>query len=345
MSDSTVSSPAGIRLAVGLVAPFLTPAGRAEVRKAWHQDAEDLHAEAIEAALVMGRSQVLHAALAVWTRLPVPPEAVDRLGNLLKELPTSDQEAQRALDAWTSEHTLGMIADAPVRVGPATTAVVASALALDAQWETPGTPDPAVRFDGRSVAGFTRRVRAGDTGLSPDGRTAVSRHRLRVPEGGEDPGLLVSFAMDERGPEAGLEALLLDSTLAPLQAGHPLVATVAGDDPGRVEVTLPRFAFARTTDLLREADRWGLAHASDPREGMPGLGEGSYVGQARQAALIEVTHEGVRAAAAAFMGVVRAAFSPGGRAEALALHYDRPFAFAITHPQVGVLFQGTYAGG
>jgi hypothetical protein len=336
--DTHVHSPAGIRLVVGLIAPFLTPMGKREVEMCWSTPVDVLFKESLDLAAEMTTHPTLHAALGVWTRNhTVPAEAAALLNAYLKALPSSTIEAQKVLDAWAEENTFGMIPQFPCEVQEDTHAVLASALAIEDTWERKGR-EIGLGFNGQRVDGF--EALADDThALSTSERDAV---RVTLPLAS---GLLMNFCIAADLNRA--QSLLMTPNLftEAVVDGQDFVTTQkVKRETTDVAALLPVFTTRTSLNLGESAANWGIVEAMRPH-GVPGLGD-LEVTEAKQDAFIEVTHTGVRAAAVTAMMMTRSAasFAPP-QFDQRVVTFDRPFVYEIVLPGHRTpLFLGSYAG-
>lgn len=339
-ASGQVCSPAGIRLVSGLLAPYLSPAGQAELAERWGVDCATLFAEALATARAWRTHTALHAALGVWVRnhvLPAPAAAA--LQELLQALPSDDVQAKALLDAWAAEHTNRMIEAFPADVLADTTAVFASAVAMEDTWacRTSNTPVPCTASPGWRD-GFEAEVDAPRVLATVDEATV----RVVLPL---ESGLRMAFAISTHGVDEA--ARLLETpeafTVTP-QPGQPYTSVVKVERPtDLVSVRLPEFTTRTRLDIGADPTPWGLAAAFD--EGAPGLGDLPVEGMV-QAAFIEVTHTGVRAAAvtALMFGAANAMMPRLDYAQTV-VTFDGPFAYQIAAPGFATpLFTGTYGG-
>lgn len=337
--ETQVHSPAGIRLVAGLVAPFLTDAGQAGLASRWGVNAETLHTEALALARTLGEHDALHAALGVWARNhEFPPTATARLGEFLGLLPQDVTRAQVVLDGWANEHTAGMITEFPATVTEATSAVLASAIALDDTWARKADERKMRRFSGTLVPGFEAPVEVALAATNAD-RSAVRVHMPLT------SGLRMSFCATVDGSEKAAWLLAEEPGVFThaLLEGQPFVTArnVTERDALDVAVILPAFTTRSTVDIAAEANRWGLKTAIT--DGAPGLGDLPISGIV-QDAFIEVTHTGVKAAAVTAMMLASANMTHVAYTHRQnVITFGDTFAYEITHPDFPVaLFAGTY---
>lgn len=334
-----VYSPAGIRLVIGLAAPFLAPGAQREVEERWGAPADVLFKESADLAEAVRSHPALHAALAVWTRdAAVPEEAALRLGRLLQSLPHEVSAAQHVLDRWAAENTHDMIEKFPGEVREQTRLVLASAVAVEDTWSNSAT-DQHLPFNGRRVQGFRVDADPAHVTVTPDGRSLLVELPLKS-------GLLMRFCLSRRG---------VDTALTLIENPEQFTASPAADSPfieqirtmvprDAVAVSLPEFEIRTLLDLAAEPAAWGLDAAFSATDAAPGLGENLELGSAAQASYVEVTREGVRAAAVTAIMIERAAVPVMNHIQR-AVTFRDPFAYTLTLPgHPTPLFAGTYSG-
>jgi serine protease inhibitor len=349
---STVFSGAGVWPLLGLLATGAEGATREELSAAFALAPEGA-ARAVHAFLdLVGGSDELGAALALWFRPevapyqawlePFPPRSVNKL--------TGDDAADQAeLDAWARNNTRGLIKRMPCRLNPSTLLVLASAIVVETLWQKPfqersGTVEGP--WAGREIPLLTRRVGGPEVRVIEGGDGPVTI--TRVDGGDVDVCLLIGE------PDAAASGVLAAgvAVLAEPDAGVPVSAwTGKSGAPGVVAVTETTAAFPQTHltctpfdieaehDLLKLADAFGLATASDAnRARFPGISEQPLcVGGARQSAMAQFTAGGFKAAAVTAMTMATAAMMRGQPTTLTTVDYTRPFGFAAVHRASGLV--------
>ncbi len=332
--------------------------GRRELAAAVGVPADD----AVEAAATvldgLTKADGVDAALGLWIRpeARVRPEwrsavPAETLGELTGD-PAADQ---RALDAWASEHTGGLVDRFPVEIDPELMLTLATALALRTTWQQRFSDEPlrpgSGPWRGRQLAGLTRQTRELDdvrvaetpagmlTLNAVAGDNGIDVH-LVLGEDGRPPAEVLPAAVDAL---TGAPAWRLGSDLLASGdvGGAPGVGIVAAQRPG-VATTTVRFTVRSEHDLLSLADVFGLATVARPDRGhFSSIGAVPLrVDQAKQAAVAIFSAHGFEAAAVTAVGL-RVVSMPVHRAKALAVRYDRPFGFVAVHRGSGmVLFAG-----
>lgn len=347
--SSTVVSPAGIRLLCGLLAPHVSEAAAAELETRWGLDATALHEETLRDVQLAAQDPALHLALGAWARdvEQVPALARERLGSLLAVMPEDNAQAQELLDGWASEQTGGLITEFPASIESYVRAALASAIAVDDTWTLPAAEQHGRFGDQRHAQGFQINNPPAQTRASADGRqvfvalSLVSGIELRVcasTEGVEHAeGLLASLLPGGGDHE---QRLLVDVFERVARPGDLFTTAERCARPSAETVVwLPEFLITADVDVADEAVRWGLESALQSG-GTPGLGV-LEVSAVKQAAMIEVSKRGVRAAAvtvAMLAGMNLVTHSH----ERVAMDFSEPFAFQLVAPGSTVaLFTGT----
>uniref|UniRef100_A0AAU2V2U5 Proteinase inhibitor I4 serpin n=1 Tax=Streptomyces sp. NBC_00003 TaxID=2903608 RepID=A0AAU2V2U5_9ACTN len=348
----TVFSAAGVWPLLALLAAGAHGPARGELADAVGLRPEDAAACAREFLAHVGGIPGVHAATGLWTRrtLPLCPEWSAELPPGAHGVLTSDPATDRkALDAWASEHTGGLIEAMPVAVDEGTELILAAAQAVRTRWIQPFRAFP-VRpgsgpWAGRELAGL--------------GRSTSLLDRVAVAETAHGP-LTVLKVLGDTGVDVHLllgdEELTAGQVLAggvdvlagrcPVVPGDRLLHGAVG--PGltvqnvrsrarepQLAVTTVPFDLSAEHDLLASARLFGLATASDLSSGhFDGISADPLaIGSARQAARATFGELGFRSGT-----VTAVAMAPGGipapppyvvrRIEAV---YDRPFGFLAVH--------------
>lgn len=283
-------SPLGIRMCAGLLAPFMSDTGKAEIETVYGVTADRLYDMSVDNAWALDDIETAAGALGVFFRnRQVASDVAGTLGSFAQTLPSDVSDAQAQLDRWTAMNTLGLISTAPVNVNAETEVVAASAVAVDAPWLY-----RAVRF----ADSFLLSVPNGPGYVTADDRAFLAVGFLKG-------GLEARFAMSEDGDDAAI-AMLSENVdgLHPADVTSQWVTSeTAPADPGNeVPVArLPRFAQTASHNLLDDAERYGLGSVKS--EGVPGLD--AVLDQVAQNVMVEITETGVKAAAVTMASMTR----------------------------------------
>lgn len=335
MSENTVRSPLGLRLLIGLMAPLLSPKGQEEVTARWGETPQALQEEALATVALLKGLPSVTVALGLWTRESLPAGLEEEVLALVKTLPEDNREAQEVLDRWAQEETFDLIKSFPLQVTSAHRLVLGSAVALDLAWRAQEYTSSLLLFGGKRAPAF---MVTGDTFGERWGTGAQGSFLLEVPT--EAEAITMVFALPQGGVQEALEDLRGEGLWGEIPQEHPSRQEALSSLPHQ-QAVLPSFKLTYTWEIMDEVEEWGLQAAATPGEGVPGLGEGNYLLDAVQEALIEVSPTGVKAAAVTAMGVGRALALRPSQHRVSRFLFDRPFAFQVRHASLGVLFEGT----
>ncbi|MGH3990367.1 MAG: serpin family protein, partial [Pseudonocardiaceae bacterium] len=228
------------------------------------------------------------------------------------------------INAWVREQTAERIGRLFDQLDPATRLVLANAVYLKADWQTPFAKNPTTdatftRADGTMAAVPMMRQQESLRYASGQGWQAVE-----LPYAGSELSMRVIVPQGALTPPEVLSPLTLAQVEALLRAAQ-------------VELFLPRWDFATGLDLLPALNTLGLT-ALDDFSGMSQ--ERLALDQAVHRANITVDEWGTEAAA-----VTGLAFTVSAPPEPqVVVRADRPFAFTIVHQPTGApLFIGHVA--
>ncbi|WP_046733992.1 serpin family protein [Streptomyces humi] len=351
--QGTVFSAAGVWPLLAFLAAGATGPARDELTRAVGLPADQAAAGARELLDGLDAMSGVASALGLWTdralelreqwAAGLPADAHGVLG--------PDPAASReALDAWAAKRTGGLVERMPVRLPEGARLVLATALALRADWRHPFR-ETVLRpgsgpWQGRTLTGLHRSsVRPDRLGVAagPDGPVTT----VKVPG---DAGLDVHLLLGAEGMAPGqvlhtgigvLERALPVTTggRLPYGAAGPGVTVErqpsVAPDPTRLDVTTVGFAVRADHDLLQLHGLFGLSTAADAREGhFPGVCAAPLaIGAAGQSAVAEFGPLGFRAAA-----VTAVVAAPGGgppryqyESTVVRAVFDRPFGFLAVH--------------
>ncbi|GAA3742807.1 serpin family protein [Streptomyces tremellae] len=356
----TVFSAAGAWPLLALLAETAEGPARGELESAVGAPAPDAAAAARELLAELPCAAGLNAALGLWTArsLPLRDAWLATLPRGSHAALTGDAAADRAaLDAWAARQTGGLIDRMPVDVGPGVPMVLASALRLATRWEHPFTggqarPSAAGPWAGQALPLLTRTTPGlGDAGVADTrhgpltllpvrGDNGIDVHLLVGPRGA-GPGEVIGGAMDSltgRCAVTPADALPYGPEAGPGLAKDVIESTRPAPGPV-LRLDVPAFRLTAHHDLLRHAEVFGLASASDASRGhFPGISPAPLaVGSAAQAARAEFGAEGFEAAAVTAFGMrAGAASAARTRVPRVIATLDRPFGFAAVQRATGL---------
>ena len=343
-----VASPLGAWLLLALCAPAATSETRDSLN-AIIGCAADSAAE-LAAGLLARPHPAVPAAAAAWYRRGTITDAASHwMEELPPEVETGPVPDQAALDDWARRHTLGLIDSFPVRVDPALSLLVATALATRVSWERPFDLAPAGALGARSQWSTTLtqvlRTPAGpghEQFVAATGIGDVAVHAARAREG----LLVVSVAAAPEVPPGDVLAVAYDLATALGSAGpvprRSLFGLPLGETPlWTVTEQSAMIHTAREERCTAVLPAWSARSDLDLSE--PGLGFGLAAQalapgdpwQARQAAMARYDRTGFEAAAVSALAVAMSARVPQrGVLRTAELRFGHPYAVvAVTVPE------------
>lgn len=348
VEGGTVFSAAGVWPLLAFLADGATGRAREELAEALGVAAGEAAGAARELLATMAAVDGLDSALGLWTRrfVELREEWEAGLPAAAHGVLTGDLGAdQEALDAWAAKHTGGAIGRMPVTLGPDSSLVLATALALRTDWEVPFQGD-LVPWCGRDRTGLSRT--AADLDAVAVARTAVgavTEARVRG-TGGVDVHLLLGDEELTPGQVLGTGVDILSGAVSavpgsrlPLGAVGPglRIETVRTERPEPPSVTLStvEFTLAADHDLLAHAGLFGLATASDRAPGhFPAISPAPLaLAEGRQSATATFGAQGFRAAAVTAYVMDWMGWEPEPEHESRRARagFDRPFGFLAVH--------------
>ncbi len=255
-------------------------------------------------------------------------------------------DAVRQVNRWAARRTHGMIPTALGAVDPATAALVANVVYLDAKWADPF--DPRLTEDGTFVRADGSLVTV--PMMQREGPMSVySEFDLSAPENSPKSAVQVAeFPYKDRDwsmlvvvPRSRDALPDVEASLTPQKLKAWIDGLAPMDD---VAVTMPRFELSTDADVVPAMRSLGLSDVFDPTgaadlSGIGGAPGGLYLSLLKQVAKIRVNERGTRAAAVTIVGVSITTELP-----AYPLALDRPFLFLVRHRPTGtILFIGRVA--
>jgi serpin B len=274
---------------------------------------------------------VLSTANALWAQdgYPVEPPFLDTLaahygaGLHTVDFAQHPEVSRRQINEWVSDRTNAKIPEllGPDFVKPDTVLVLTNALYLNAPWAVPFSSSAG------SDADFTRR-----DGSKVSARMMYQTTRCNYAE--DDSWQVVEL------PYVGNQ-LAMD-VIVPRPGKFDAVERQATEDIGRfvdglavtpVQLTLPKFSFRTTTDLIPPLRSLGITRLFAGAD-LSGMGPGGLeVTDAVHEAYVAITEQGTEAAAATAFGMAASGYAkppPEVRA-------DRPFLFLIRDVETGAV--------
>lgn len=348
-SDHHVVSPLGAWLLLALASRAVPhgDARRPELEMALGLQVDDAAALA-EQVLTTAHPDV-HSAVGAWVADPARSPGADQwLAGLPGGTTTGSVPSKARLDAWTHEHSLGLIPTFPLDVDDSTALLLATVLAADIDWEWPFDEVEPERLGGPwAERGATCLASAAPHRVaivrSADGLVGV--HVARSVDGlavlsaiagdaAASPAAVHEVAHDLAGQDptdwdrVSLFDLPLGDSGAWTVTEQEVVATSAGDQE-QVDAVLP--AWDVTTELDLKADPLlGIRAAADGLVGLLPPQHAPYETEAVQVCTASYTRTGFEAAAVSAIGIRAAAYAPGPehrvRRREATVRFGRPYA-------------------
>lgn len=235
--------------------------------------------------------------------------------------------ASQAIDAWVREQTAERIKKLFDHLDPATKVVLANAVYLKADWKIPFAEHPTqdapfMRADGTTVPVPMMQQQGQLRYATGDGWQAVE-----LPYAGDELAMWILVPTGTTTPTGLLAPATLSTVATSLR-------------PGRVDLSIPRWDFGTSLDLVEQLTKLGMRTASGPGADFSAMADGVFLGQAVHRANITVDEWGTEAAA-----VTGLMFPTSGALSAeVTIRADHPFALAIIHtPTKTPLFIGHVA--
>ena len=325
--DNFVLSGAGLWPLLALLASAAAGSTRDELAAAAGTVSQH---DALEVLEALQRADAASAALGLWVRdgLPLNDAWVRGLpAGIIERL-----SGQAALDAWASQHTMGLIERFPLTVTPDDVLVLATALAAKTLWRHKFSPSGSMLYRTSSDLGIAGIV-DGVTRVIVEGRDDVDVH-LVVGDGGPGPVIAAGLAALSGSAVQPASELPVGST-AP---GLVVAEERASSSDDQLRLVLPPFDIHSSHDLLQHADLFGLRSATTSSAQFPGLSPDDLVlSSGTQAVLATFSAEGFEAAAVTAFGFARAS-APlfRHRARVVRITFDRPFGFIAVHRPSGL---------
>ncbi|MDP8929642.1 MAG: serpin family protein [Actinomycetota bacterium] len=228
---------------------------------------------------------------------------------------TNPPAAKQTLDAWVRKHTAGRIQELFSHLDPTTRLVLANAIYLKADWES-----PFPQHDTETTT-FTR---TGGSQVQVPLMHDRSRRRYATGDGWKAVELIYA------GGELAMWVILPDDPTRVLDSTSPQLYKQLAErlTEGEVEIFLPRFDFATDIGLVPVLQALGMQTPFRPDADFSAMSpEPLFIRDAIQRANITVDEYGTEAAAVT--GLAFAVSEPPP--PELTLRADRPFAFMVSH--------------
>lgn len=291
---------------------------------------DDINA-ALVTELTQNRDAQAAIANALWTRHDIKPreEFVEQLRQnydaQVQSLNFGDPSAAEAINAWTKEHTLGLIDKIIDRTQRSDFVYLTNALAFKGDWtlqfkKSHTRPQPFTNADG-SKSTVQMMSQDADFGLF-DGKNFTA---LRMPYG---KGGYAAYVLLPNGTS-------VDSLVKALTDGG-LDTIARSAQQTYVHVELPRFAAQYSASLVPLLKAMGMKIAFEPQadfSGIHSIPPPLAITSVNHATFVRVDEQGTTAAAATSVGIGLMAIRPAGKQFIV----DHPFVLALRDEHTGTL--------
>lgn len=288
--------------------------------------------------------QTLDIANSLWAQEGIafkrPFLDADRkfFGAQVSTLDLHNADAPRAINAWVSKNTRGMIPSIIEQVPEEAILYLVNAVYFNGRWVHPFTPDdthkkPFTRADGSPVQVEMMNTKR----RMPYSKTAVLQ-ATALPYQGGDTAFYVLL------PEPGVK---MDAAIASLEGTGLSDLREEMRSAGETEVVLglPKLDAEFSTELKASLSALGMPRAFDATDAqfskMASLDATIYISRVLHKTKIKVDEEGTEAAAATAVGVATGGMDAAPRIEPPRIICDRPYLFAVVDEKSGaMLFLG-----
>lgn len=328
-------SPVSLGVALAMAADGAAGETRAQMLRVLQANGTNLADAnaALIASLEANHDARVGIANAVWTRQDIPPRPgyvwllSSKYRARAQDLHFGDPSAAAAINAWTKEHTLGLIDHLVDSTSPLDFLYLTNALAFQADWSTPfaasaTSPQPFTNADG-STHTVQMMTRSGEYDLA----TLSSYRMLRMPYGG---GGYAAYVLLPNGASASaLVAALSAASFA--HAASTMQSTY-------VRLSLPRFTAEYGTSLNQVLEAMGMRDAFGSAADFSGMtSQRVRIASVVHRAYVRVDEKGTTAAAATSVGMTLLAM----HANPVPFVVDKPFVLVLRDEHSGaILFIG-----
>lgn len=289
---------------------------------------------ALTQSLKTNHDATVGIANAVWFRQDLPPRDAyvkllhDDYGAQAQALHFGDPSAAEAINAWTKEHTLGLIDKLVDSTQNSDFLYLTNALAFKAKWTVPFQKSSTHSAPFTDASGKKHDVDMMSRTGSFSTIDTPQYRALRLPYGS---GGYAAYIL--------LPARSLDTMLSHLQAAD-FDRIAHGVSNAEVGVSIPRFTARYDASLVPALRAMGMSVAFGDGADFSGMHlppPRLAISQVRHSTYVRVDEDGTTAAAATSVGIVTLAM----RIPAKTFVVDRPFVFAIRDERTGsLLFAG-----
>jgi serine protease inhibitor len=332
-TDNIFLSPVSIGMAMSMAADGARGATRSGIVRALNVDPKTLAAKnaALIAELGQNTDATVGIANALWLRSDLPPRAA--YSSLVKSnyraeaqaVQFGNPSAAQAINAWTKQHTLGLIDNIVETTSPRDFAYLTNALAFQAKWMSQFKKNDTRRASFTDADGTKHDVdMMSQTGtFSTLDVQTFSAIRLPYGNGGYAAYIMLPRTSDVESIVSKLTTTGFNNMTRSMQSG-------------RVALSLPRFTAQYDASLVALLKSLGMSVAFSDRADFSGIHAAPprlQISQVRHSAYVRVDEEGTTAAAATSVGITTTAIEVPPKAFVV----DHPFVLALRDERTGTL--------
>ncbi len=332
-TDNVFVSPVSIGVALSMAADGARGATRTAILRGLNVDSKNLAGKnaALISALEQNHDAAIGVANALWFRSDIPPRpAYARLLNSAyrasaQAVQFGSPSAADAINAWTKQHTLGLIDKIVETTNRNDFAYLTNALAFQAKWTSQFKKSNTKRASFTDADGTKHDVDMMTQTGTFSTLDVQTFSAIRLPYGN---GGYAAYIMLPRTND--VDAIV--QKLTPV--GFNTMAKSA--QSGRVALSLPRFTAQYDASLVPILKSLGMGIAfSDRADFSPMHAPPPHlrISQVRHSAYVRVDEEGTTAAAATSVGITTTAVELAPKTFVV----DHPFVLALRDERTGTL--------
>ena len=237
------------------------------------------------------------------------------------------EHAKQRIDKWVSDNTHQMIRSLDTEISQDALMIVLDAIYMKGKWESPFDPDYTETDTFHNEDGSETDVEMMYQNMEEAAYAETDKYQvINLPYRDHAHSMVLVL------PKEGISIESILGTFPWMDDATDIC---------EVELYMPRFRFDNTLsleDVLREL---GLGDMFDKEDCFPKItDEAAHISQIKHQCVINVEEEGTEAAALTIAGCEAGCPPSDEMPQALTMRLDRPFVFAITGEDDGLLFMG-----
>lgn len=332
-NDNVFVSPVSAGVALSMAADGARGATRAAIVHGLNVDSKNLSTKnaALIHALEQNHDAAVGVANALWLRNDLPPRAA--YATLLKSRYQAQAQAvdfgkpsaADTINAWTKQHTLGLIDKIVDNTDPNDFAYLTNALAFQAKWTSQFKKNDTKRASFTDVDGTKHDVEMMTQTATFSTLEVQTFSAIRLPygNGGYAAYIVLPRSNDVDAVVQKLTPIGFNNMTRSLQSG-------------RVSLSLPRFTAQYDASFVPVLKALGMGIAFSDRADFSAMRAAPprlRISQVRHSAYVRVDEEGTTAAAATSVGITTTAIEATPKTFVV----DHPFVLALRDEHTGTL--------